>query len=161
MMQPSSGARRLRGYTLLEILMVLAIIALLVGAAVPMITGFSREQRFRDVMRDLLILAKTARTEAMTSGRATEIIFAPKAFGLRRPGEEEPSDVSKIPSGMKMALRPLGEERPQKPDGQRWIFQPTGLCEPITVILTEGDAYLEVDFDPLTAGMAEERYNFP
>ncbi len=159
---PGRGSRPPGGYTLLEILMVLAIMSLLVGAAVPMVTGFSREQRLRDVARELLIFAKTARTDAMTTGQATEVVFGAKAIGLRRPGDkEEPSETMQPPAGIKVTLRPFGEDKVQKRDGQRWIFQPTGLCEPLTIIITEGESYLEIDFDPLTAGISEERYYFP
>ena len=68
----ASGAARRRsgGYTLLEIALVVAIIVLIIGAAVPLTSGFTREQRLRDVVRELLVYAKTARSDAMTTGRA-------------------------------------------------------------------------------------------
>ena len=120
--RPSASIRRsgrsARGYTLLEIALVVTIIVLLVGAVVPLSSGFIREQRMRDAVRELLVLAKTARTEAMT-------------------------------------------DKPLKPDGQRWIFQPTGLCEPVSVRIIENEAWIEVRFDPLTAGIEEETYNIP
>ena len=40
--------RRTGGYTLLEIALVVAIIVLLVGAVVPLSSGFVREQRLRE-----------------------------------------------------------------------------------------------------------------
>jgi hypothetical protein len=48
-----------------------------------------------------------------------------------------------------------------RPDWQRWIFQPTGLCEPLTVRIMEDEAWIEVRFDPLTAGIEEESYYIP
>ena len=155
------GLRRARGYTLLEIALVLAIIVLLVGAAVPLTTGFTREQRLRDAVRELLVLAKTARTDAMTSGAAAEVVFGKKGFALRRPGDDEPSEEVQLPRGMTYRLLPFAAEKSEKPGGQRWIFQPSGICEPITVRVMEGDAWLEVEFDPLTAGLADESYNIP
>ncbi len=141
--------------------MVLAIIALLLGVAVPLTTGFSREQEFRDVLRGLLVLAKTARTEAMTTGHPAEVVFAKDAFGLRRPGDEEPSETVKIPRNMRYTLLPFGAEKPERPDGQRWIFQPSGICEPVSVHLTDDEAWMEMRFDPLTAGIADESYHIP
>jgi type II secretory pathway pseudopilin PulG len=154
-------ARRARGYTLLEVALVVSIVVLLVGAAIPLTSGFVREQRLRDVVRELLVLAKTARTDAMTTGRPTEIIFDKKGFGLRRPGDEEPSEAAMLPAGMDYTLRPFAAERVLRPDGQRWIFQPTGLLEPVTVRVMEGEAWIEVQFDPLTAGLADESYYIP
>jgi len=150
-----------RGYTLIEIALVLAIMVLIVGAAVPLSSGFMREQRLRDPVRELLILAKTARTEAMTTGRLTGVVFGKKGFGLLRPGAEEASDTYTLPEGMSYTLRAFGSEKAAKPDGQTWIFQPTGLCEPITFRLVEDDAWIEVTFDPLTANIGEEGYSIP
>lgn len=154
-------ARGRAGYTLLEIALVVSIIVLLVGAAIPLTSGFVREQRLRDVVRELLVLAKTARTEAMTTGRPTAIIFDKNGFALSRPGDGEPSDTAPLPRGMTYTLRPFAADRALRPDGQRWIFQPTGLLEPVTVRLMEGEAWIEVMFDPLTAGLADESYYIP
>ena len=152
---------RVPGYTLIEIALVLAIMVLVIGAAVPLSSGFMREQRLRDPVRELLVLAKTARTEAMTTGRPTGVVFAKNGFGLLRPGAEEPSDSYQLPRGMSYVIRPFGSEKSAKPDGQIWIFQPTGLCEPVVFRLEEDDAWIEVAFDPLTANIGEEAYNIP
>ncbi len=141
--------------------MVVAIIVLIIGAAVPLTSGFTREQRLRDVVRELLVYAKTARTDAMTTGRAAEVVFGKNGFALRRPGESEGGDTFKLPRGMRYVLQPFGAEKTVKPDGQRWIFQPTGMCEPITVRVEEDDAWMQVTFDALTAGIADESYYIP
>ena len=163
--RPSASIRRsglaTRGYTLLEIALVVAIIVLLVGAVVPLSSGFVREQRLREAVRELLVLAKTARTDAMTTGRPTEVVFAKGGFALLRPGEEEPSETVRLARGTRYQLLPLAAEKPLRPDGQRWIFQPTGLCEPLTVRIMEDEAWIEVRFDPLTAGIEEESYYIP
>jgi type II secretory pathway pseudopilin PulG len=153
--------RRTGGYTLLEIALVVTIIVLLVGAVVPLSSGFVREQRLRESVRGLLVLAKTARTEAMTTGRAAEVVFGKGGFSLLRAGEEEPSESVQLPGGTRYQLLPFGADKPLRPDGQRWIFQPTGLCEPLTVRIMEDEAWIEVRFDPLTAGIEEEGYYIP
>lgn len=153
--------RPARGYTLLEIAMVVAIIVLLIGTAVPLTSGFTREQRLRDVVRELLVLAKTARADAMTTGRAAEVVFAKNGFALLRPGEEEPRESFRLPRGLGYTIEPFGAERAVRPDGQRWIFQPTGLCEPLSVRVEEDEAWMQVTFDALTAGIADESYHIP
>lgn len=151
----------LRGYTLLEIALVVAIIVLIIGAAVPLTSGFTREQRLRDVVRELLVYAKTARSDAMTTGRAAEVVFVKNGFALRRPGEKEAGESFKMPRGMRYMLEPFGAEKAVRPDGQRWIFQPSGMCEPITVRIEEDEAWMQVTFDALTAGIADESYYIP
>lgn len=141
--------------------MVVAIIVLIIGAAVPMTSGFTREQRLRDVVRELLVLAKTARTEAMTTGRAAEVVFTKKGFGMRRPGDEELSEMFPLPRGMRYVIEPFGADKALRPDGQLWIFQPTGLCEPLSVRVEQDEAWMQVTFDALTAGIADESYYIP
>jgi len=155
------SGRRTRGYTLLEVSLVIAIIVLLVGAIIPLSSGFVREQRLRDSVLGLLVLAKTARTEAMTTGRTAVVVFDKGGFALVRAGDEEASETAPLPSGMRYQLLPFGADKPLRPDGQRWIFQPTGLCEPLTVRIMEDEAWIEVRFDPLTAGIEEESYYIP
>jgi hypothetical protein len=155
-------ARGSRGaYTLLEIALVVAIIVLLVGAAIPLVSGFTKEQRLRDVARELLVLAKTARTDAMTTGRASEVVFGRKGFSLWRVGDEKPTETFLLPRGMEYALRPLGAEKLLRPDDQAWIFRPSGLCEPLAVRMMEDDAWLEIEFDPLTASLSGESFFIP
>jgi len=152
---------RCRGYTLLEIALVVAIIVLLIGAAVPFTSGFAREQRFREVVRELNVYAKTARTDALTTGRPAEVVFARDGFMLRRPGDGAKSRTFKLPGDMRYFIIPFGTSRGLRPDGQRWVFQSSGLCEPLTVRLEEGEAWMEVTFDALTAGLADESYHIP
>lgn len=154
-------ARACGGYTLLEIALVVTIITLLIGAVVPLTSGYTREQRLRDVARELLVLAKTARTEAMTTGRAVQLVFDKGSFGLLRPGDEEPSDAVDLPAGIGLSVTPYGAEKGDRANGQRWVFQPTGICEPIAVRIAEDDAWLEISFDPLTASIADESYHIP
>lgn len=159
-MPPRSTRHKSRGYTLLEIALVVTIIVLLVGAVVPLSSGFTREQRLRDAVRELLVLAKTARTEAMTTGRAATVIFVKGGFVLQRSAGGETENV-RLPRGMTYQIRPFASDKILKPDEQRWIFQPSGLCEPIAVRLMEDDAWMEVRFDALTAGLADESYSVP
>jgi len=161
MSRPATRIGRAGGYTLLEIALVVTIIVLLIGAVIPLTSGFVREQRLRDAVRELLVLAKTARTDAMTSGRAAEVVFEKGGFVLRRPGEEEASESVRLARGTTYQLRPFATDKPLRPDGQRWIFQPTGLCEPIAVRIMEDEAWIEVQFDPLTAGIEDESYYIP
>jgi prepilin-type N-terminal cleavage/methylation domain-containing protein len=161
MSKPPRASRHRAGYTLLEISLVVAIIVLLAGASVPLVTGFTREQRLRDTVRELLVLAKTARTEAMTTGVPSRVIFGKKGFAVFHGADEDPSVVARLPAGTTYLIRPFGTEKRERPDNQAWLFQPSGLSEPLQVRVIEGDAWIEVEFDPLTAGIVGESYFIP
>lgn len=40
---------------------------------------------------------------------------------------------------------------------RRWIFQPSGMCEPLMVRMEADDAFFEIEFHPLTADIKRER----
>ena len=44
---------------------------------------------------------------------------------------------------------------------RRWVFQPTGLCNPLQVRIEKGSGFFEVQFDPLTGEIAREKYFVP
>ncbi|MEX2581470.1 MAG: prepilin-type N-terminal cleavage/methylation domain-containing protein [Verrucomicrobiales bacterium] len=40
---------------------------------------------------------------------------------------------------------------------RRWIFQPSGMCEPLKVRVEADDAFFEIEFHPLTGDLKSER----
>ena len=70
-------------------------------------------------------------------------------------------DYIVLPRGTIYQITPFASDKALRPDGQRWIFQPTGLCEPIAVRIMEDEAWIEVRFDPLTASIEDESYYIP
>jgi prepilin-type N-terminal cleavage/methylation domain-containing protein len=44
---------------------------------------------------------------------------------------------------------------------RRWVFQPTGLCNPIQVKTEQGDGFFEIHFDALTGEVLREKYYVP
>lgn len=59
------GLGRQRGYTLLELMVTLGIVAILAGVAVPSFNDFIRTQRLRSVASDLNTTFQLARSEAV------------------------------------------------------------------------------------------------
>ncbi len=64
--------------------------------------------------------------------------------------------------GKSQWLEPGLETRSRRDSSRdRWVFQPSGLCNPVRVQFRKGDAWIEVAFNPLTADAQDERYYFP
>jgi len=82
-MNPPRPSRRPWGFTLIEIVIVLVIVALLAGLAVPFISGMMKEATLREPLENLTELAKAARLRAIQEGRPYEIVFTETGFSAR------------------------------------------------------------------------------
>jgi len=43
------------------------------------------------------------------------------------------------------------------PKGVEWIFSPSGICEPVSVRISNAKGFIEMDYNPLTAKPQDER----
>jgi type IV fimbrial biogenesis protein FimT len=78
---PFGFHRKQRGLTLIEQIMVLAIIAILVGIAVPPLHQLVARNQLRVAQTDFIVALHHARATAITSGRRT--LFCPSTDGHR------------------------------------------------------------------------------
>jgi len=210
--------RWLSGFTLLEIVVVLVIVAVLAGFAVPFISGMMREAAMRAPVEELQDLAKIVRLRAITEQRPYEIVFTQEGFfgqtykfyvtdGEPEVEKEEPAaDGEETPKpteddetsaetpanadeaeaekqlpppglvdyrfapemtvrllywGRSQWVEPLPEGERAKAGQGRWVFQPSGLCNPLRVHFRKGNAWIEIAFNPLTADVQDEHHYFP
>jgi type II secretion system protein H len=73
-----------RGFTLIELVLVLSIMALLTAAAVPSVRGLQAEKAAREPLNQLAQMAKAARLQAMKDKRPYQIAFTSKGFSATR-----------------------------------------------------------------------------
>jgi len=162
-------ASRQRGFTLLEIVLVVLIIGLSMGALIPFFGSGIENEGLRRAAADFEKAARTARGLALGSGYPAELRLDKKQFQLH--GFRAASDAGTEPElveqtfliGNATAWKVRTWLRPawRTPDEERWVFQPSGLVEPLTVRFLRGDAYVEFGFNPLTGETEEEKYYFP
>ncbi len=76
-------------------------------------------------------------------------------------GEAEAKEQHVLGKGVVVKLRPWLATRWSQPEDYVWVFQPSGLCEPLAVRLEMGESWIELAFNPLTAQVQEESYAFP
>jgi prepilin-type N-terminal cleavage/methylation domain-containing protein len=74
----------LRGFTLIELMVVVVIIAILAVIAVPSFTARFRQQRVVRAAQDIAEVYRTARTQALGRGSAVVVTYTPGANGTGR-----------------------------------------------------------------------------
>jgi type II secretion system protein H len=165
-----------RGFTLIEIVMVLAIAAIVMGGAVGLMVSSSDERVLRNVSGEIELLAKRARTIAILNqtpyalefreGVVRLLPFAQAGLELKK-GELETELTSaeesrqvQLEDGVEISVRRWNSEQwlqTRKKAVHVWRFDPDGLCEPISVRMTRDKSWAEDSYHPLTATISDSQ----
>jgi prepilin-type N-terminal cleavage/methylation domain-containing protein len=170
-----------RGFTLLEIVIVLAIASVVMGGAVGLMVYSSDERVLRNTSGEVELLAKRARTTAILLQTPYALEFREgvvRLLPLAAAGRDEKRTVG----GRRIGGEPVtGEDAGERweyvlDDGVEvfvrrwnasgwlaarknavhvWRFDPNGLCEPVSLRLVLDQSWLEDTYHPLTATVRE------
>ena len=166
-----------RGFTLIELVVVLAIAAVVMGGAVGLMVYSSDEHALRRASGEIELLAKRARVTSMLHQtpyalefRADRVRMLPLAEAGRPLRKSKKRDVEvqsdasatreefRIKSDMSLFVRRWDSKQwldTVKEDVHIWRFDPEGLCEPLSVKLVLDQSWSADTFEPLTAAIRE------
>ncbi len=108
-MHASSQLQHQRGFTMLELLAAISIVALLMAVAVPASVRSYESMQYRQAVRDVVTTLASARYNAVNSGRAQDVAIDPVANTVELNGE-----LMQLPGGFNLvvhATRELNRER--------------------------------------------------
>jgi prepilin-type N-terminal cleavage/methylation domain-containing protein len=169
--------RRSSGFTLLEIVIVLAISAIVLAGAAGLMIFSSDERGLRDISGQIELLAKRARTTAIVRQTSYALEFREgivRMLPLAVAGQREAKGADleslsknvdedlqvRLKANMSLSIRRWNSSswiKIEKNTGQIWRFDPDGLCEPITIRLTYNKSYEEDTYHPLTATIRDSQ----
>lgn len=205
-----SSRSKVGGFTLVEVIIAISVLAILTGLAVPAIDSVQRERLAREPVNQLILTAREIRGRAMAEQRPYQIVFdgggfrasrffqpygGPEEFETLRQEleqlelrdemveasesrgiaveETEPDPLReqveeglrfleeyKIDPSLQVSLKFWDDTQWVSVEGgeyRRWIFQPSGMCEPMRIRVEADKSYFEVEFHPLTADVKSER----
>ena len=140
-LRATGTSRHSSGFTLLEMIMVLAIASLIMTVGVSSLGLMADEHELRKVAQDAELKLMDTMTRAMTT-------TAPQVVNLEA-----------LAAGRKLTIRRAGQREYGSADGQRLLLRPGGLCEPLTLRWQEEGRWLTATLDPLTASFADMEDN--
>ena len=165
-----------RAFTLMEILVALAIVGLIAAGSMIAVGSLNDERDLRAPLNELRIMAKKSWARSMEEQRAWQIKLLPDRFVLEpkqpihaddlklfKDVDEQMKRGSGIDSyvidpSIKMEVRHFGETEWHVARPDAWVFEHSGLCEPINIRFISAFASITVSFDPLTAAVASEEF---
>jgi prepilin-type N-terminal cleavage/methylation domain-containing protein len=174
-----------RGFTLLEMCIVLFLMALLAGAMMPAMQSAFIEQAMRKDSHQLSLMIKTAMLQSSEQHRPYVMDLTPTTMVLHPVGEP-PKEVDSSPSDrdenasdknsaeedvtVSSQINPPNKLLLRDPDKPKawlpmasasWLFLPGELCPVPRVRLTRGQAWVEMSFNALTGNVEDETSYFP
>lgn len=175
--------RAARGFTLLEIVIVLLIASILIGGAVGVMVYSSDERALRNASGEIELMAKRARATAVLFQTPYALEFREgivrlmplaeagriekrTALGNEIGGETVDTGAAErweypLEPGIEAFVRRWNSSEWLEARGDNsvhvWRFDPTGLCEPLGVRLTVNESWIEDTYHPLSASIRDSQ----
>jgi len=128
------------GFTLLEIIIALSLVAILVSASLPYLFDSFASSEGERAMESIVAKARETRSDAMEKG-------VPHRLRITSVGVEGVP----LPGGWQLEVRGINDSKFHAPArNQLWEFNPAGICEPLALRISNGDRQITETFDALT-----------
>ena len=131
-----------RAFTLIEVMIVVAIIGLIAAMGVPSILQALRKDGMRKAVSDVKEGLDNARTRAIVSGQATEVIFNPLQRSI---------GSTALPDGVDIAMLDINLLDYGATEEARVRFYPNGTCDELTLVLHSRDEWEKITLEFSTA----------
>ena len=151
------------GFTLIELMMVVAIVGLMLATGVPAILSVTREAPMRRAVNDVMEICARARAQAILHGEKMTVVFHPRLKQMSLSGGTAGSGpvtrvgraaVNETQFDPSVVIEGLGIYNVDCTDWDevRVEFHPNGTCDEMTLVLSSaGGEYRKITLEETTA----------
>lgn len=133
---------RRNGFTLLEVLIALALIAILMVAAAPYMADAWKSNQGERIAESIEALAMQTRSQAILSGETRFISLSEPTF---------------LPKGWTLQVQRFTDQKFRPPMiDELWQFNSEGICDPLSLRLHGQGEPIIMKFDPITGQVVHE-----
>jgi type II secretion system protein H len=146
-----AGAARGQGFTLVELLVVLLIVGLVAGLALPRWSRLVRREALSVGAREVASMVRLAREKAVLCGSGCVLVYGEKALRLEWQDGQQREFQRQLPDGVAVTGVRAGGSLAEPSGAWRVAFTAAGTTTEHTVLLAISDGRLaEVAVEPLT-----------
>lgn len=141
-----------RAFTLMEIMIVVAIIGLIMAMGLPSIIKVLQKEGMRKAVSDLTDVCAAARAKAIISQHTVAVVFHPgeKSFAVDGGGPGQGSTyiaAAKLPDGVDFAMLDINQQDFGGAEWARVQFFPNGTCDEMTVVLHDRGDWRKISLE--------------
>lgn len=131
---PGLRCLQFRAFTLVEIMIVVAIMGLILAAGIPALDQAFRKTGFRKTLSDITDVCIETRKQAIINGEEADIVFHPKDRTLNGGGKS-----AKIDDNVAIEMLDVNLTEYKEAEEAKVRFFPNGTCDEMTLILHSPD----------------------
>jgi len=139
----------IKAFTLIEIMIVIAITALVLAVGVPSIFRAAEQNSLRSVVNGIVEACSMARAQAILTGQTQEMVIRPIDGTISAPGM---SDSVIIPPNVQIEILGVNFVELQTAEEAKVKFYPNGTCDEFTIVLrSDKNEWRKISLDIITA----------
>jgi type II secretion system protein H len=154
----SRVTHRVRAFTLIEVMIVVAIMGLIAATGVPSILQTFRKDGMRKALSDVMDVCGEARTRAILQNQTTVVVFYPheRRFGVEGAAGNKNTSSGKVtsatlPDGVEIAMLDINLQDYGGSDWARVFFYPDGTSDEMTLVLLSRGEHKKITLEFSTA----------